>query len=235
MRTRLAGLTAATVAVVSVTAAAVSFSENFSGMPTGTCIADDTTLWGWTFVYDGYGCTAFIDTGGNTTLVERPMASTSPDETHGALVVGPWTAGDLDLEVSTVTTRQLRTGSAPNPWEVGWVLWNLADTVHFYYFIPKPNGWELGKADPAYPGAQRFLATGASPRFPAGAWYRVRVVQTGATIQVLVDDRVVTTFTDEERPYSSGQVGLYSEDAEVHFDNVAVGTPVTPRGRKKVR
>ena len=80
-----------------------------------------------------------------------------------------------------------------------------------------------------------FLATGASPRFPAGAWYRVRVVQTGATIQVLVDDRVVTTFTDEERPYSSGQVGLYSEDAEVHFDNVAVGTPVTPRGRKKVR
>ena len=34
----------------------------------------------------------------------------------------------------------------------------------------------------------------------------------------------ITTFTDEEHPYSSGRVGLYSEDAEAYFDNVLVST-----------
>ena len=104
-----------------------------------------------------------------------PWPATSPAETHASLVTGPVAVGDMTLEVSSTTTRQLRTGSAPNPWEVAWVLWHYSDNVHFYYFVAKPNGWELGKADPAYPGAQRFLATGSSPSFPIGPWYRVRM------------------------------------------------------------
>jgi len=88
---------------------------------------------------------------------------------------------------------------------------------------------ELGKEDPAYPGAQRFLASGTSPSFPIGTWYRVDVTQSGQTIRVFVGDVLITTFTGRERPYS--RVGLYSEDAEVSFDNVSVVT--TAKGKKR--
>ena len=224
---------AAVLAVASVAAAAVIVSDDFSGMPTGICFEDGTTAGAWAFVYDGYGCSAFLDVNGNTVLMEQPAAAMAPHETHGSLVRGPATVGDVTVQLSMATTRQLRTGSPANPWEVGWVLWNYSDDTHFYYFIPKPNGWELGKADPAYPGAQRFLATGSSPLFPIESWYRVRVVQVGGTIEVFVNDVPITTFTDAERPYTAGRVGLYSEDAEAYFDNVAVTVPDRPRGKKK--
>jgi hypothetical protein len=233
--TRAGFIVAGVVAAASVTAAAVLFTEDFSGMPTGACIADDATVGAWTFVYNGYGCNAFIDVDADTVLMEQPAAATASHETHGSLVLGPYTSGDLVVQLSTATTRQLRTGSPPNPWEVGWVLWNYSDSTHFYYFIPKPNGWELGKADPAYPGAQRFLATGSSPRFPIGSWYGVRIDQSGGTIQVTVDGKALTSFTDVERPYTSGRVGLYSEDAEAFFDDVSIATPDKPRGKKKPR
>ncbi len=207
-------------------------------MPTGICMPDGYAIGAWQSVYNGYGCNAFVTSRSNTMLFEQPQPATSPAETHASLVTGPVATGDMTLEVSSSTTRQLRTGSAPNPWEVAWVLWHYSDNQHFYYFVAKPNGWELGKADPAYPGAQRFLATGSSPSFPIGPWYRVRIAQTGATIQVFVNNLLITTFTDEEHPYSSGRVGLYSEDAEVYFDNVSVSsaTAVPPgpgKGKKK--
>jgi hypothetical protein len=43
----------------------------------------------------------------------------------------------------------------------------------------------------------------------------------------------ITTFTDYERPYSSGRVGLYSEDAEAYFDNVSITTDSRGKGKKK--
>jgi hypothetical protein len=215
--------------------AAAAFVDDFSSMPTDVCLPDGTGIGAWTFVFDGYGCTGFVASNGNTMLVEQPMASVSPGETHGALVIGPSTSGDLTLEVATATTRQLRTGSAPNPWEVGWVLWQYTDTAHFYYVALKPNGWELGKADPAYPGSQRFLDTGSWPTFPVGPWYRVRVTQTGSTVEVFVDDFLITSFTDTERPYTAGRLGLYTEDAAVSFDNVAVTTSDAPPKRGKGR
>lgn len=102
-------------------------------------------------------------------LILRPQPSAQPAETHASLALGPETTGDVAVQVDMATTRHLRTGSAPNPWEVGWLLWRITDPQHFYYFIPKPNGWELGKADPAYAGGQRFLATGDWPQFPLGS------------------------------------------------------------------
>jgi hypothetical protein len=211
-------------AATAVGAAVHSFFDDFSAMPVGTCHPDGTAIGPWTFVYDGYGCNAFVSASGNTMLMERPKAATRRSQTHAGLVVGPEIASDFTLEVATATARQLRTGSAPNPWEVAWVLWHYADNVHFYYVIAKPNGWELGKADPAYPGAQRFLATGAAPQFPIGQWYQIRVTQVGTTFQVFVNGLLLTTFTDNERPYLSGRVGLYVEDAEAYFDNVSVTT-----------
>jgi hypothetical protein len=181
-------------------------------------------------VFDGLGCVAGISVGGNTMLMERPAEAASPDETHAALVVGPAASGDVTVQASVITTQQLRTGSAPNPWEVAWLLWHYTDNTHFYYFIPKPNGWELGKADPAYPGAQRFLATGTWPVFPVGTWHRVSISQLGQSIDVSVNGVLLTRYTDRERTYTSGRVGLYTEDAESYFDNVSLAT--TQRGKK---
>ncbi|HEY2231990.1 MAG TPA: family 16 glycoside hydrolase [Candidatus Angelobacter sp.] len=124
--------------------------------------------------------------------------------------------------MSLNTVAQLRQGSAPNPWEVGWVLWHYTDNTHFYYFAPKTNGWELGKEDPAYSGSQRFLATGSSPTFSIGSWHNITIMQTAQnTITVYADGNLITTFTDTERPYTSGRIGLYDEDAHVEFQNVS--------------
>ncbi len=223
------------IVVISASVLATTFVEDFSTMTTGKCYPDGSTIGVWQFVYNGYGCNSFFAVNSNTMLVEQPKISTRPDETHGGLVIGPSISGDFTLQVSAATTRQLRANSAPNPWEVAWVLWHYTDDSHFYYFAPKPNGWELGKEDPAYPGAQRFLASGNSPSFPIGPWYRTRVTQSGQTIQVFVNDVLITTFSDSQRPYSSGRVGLYTEDAEVYFDNVSVitsATTTTKKGRR---
>jgi hypothetical protein len=209
-------------AAISASVLADSFFDDFSTMVTGSCYPDGSVIGVWQFVYNGYGCNAFVTSNSNTMLFQQPQASTRPDETHAALVVGPMITGDFTMEASTATTRQLRTNSGPNPWEVAWILWHYTDDLHFYYFVAKPNGWELGKEDPAYSGAQRFLATGSSPSFPIGPWYRIGVAQTGDTIKVFVNDLLIAIVTDRERPYSSGRVGLYSEDAEVFFDNVSL-------------
>jgi hypothetical protein len=204
-------------------------------MPVGSCYPDGSVAGAWQFVFNGYGCNAFVSSNSNTMLFEQPKESTVPDETHAALVVGPAIAGDFSLEVWTATTRQLRTGSAPNAWEVAWILWQYTDQSHFYYFIAKPNGWELGKEDPAYPGSQRFLATGFAPLFPIGPWYRIRITQSGSNIQVFVNDLLIVTVNDLERPYFSGRMGLYSEDAEAYFDSVSINTIQSPpvKGKKK--
>jgi hypothetical protein len=149
-----------------------------------------------------------------------PQAATSPSATHASLVRSASTFSDFDATVQVRTVQQLRSGSAPNPWEVGWVLWHYSDNTHFYSFIAKPNGWELGKEDPAYPGAQRFLAAGSAPTFPVGAWNTVRIRQVGTSMTVWVNGTQVAGFTDTERPYAGGALGLYTEDAVVHFDNV---------------
>jgi hypothetical protein len=144
------------------------------------------------------------------------MASTRPDETHAALVRSVRTLGDLEVRVHVRTDRQLRTGSLPNPWEVAWLLWHYTDNTHFYYVILKPNGWELGKEDPAYPGAQRFLATGER-QFPIGEVYDIRIRQVDNRIAVWVDGSELVTFVDQERPYTGGALGLYTEDATASF------------------
>ncbi|MBV9041124.1 MAG: DUF1080 domain-containing protein [Acidimicrobiia bacterium] len=203
-----------------------TLSENFSSLPQGTGWTDGSAHGQWVSAFSGYGQSGIESDGthGNV-LTLSPAASASPSETHAALVRSASTFGDTDLTVDMRTVQQLRSGSAANPWETGWVLWHYGDNTHFYYFIPKPNGWELGKEDPAYPGAQRFLAAGSSPSYAVGPWNTVRVRQVGNSITVWVNGSQIVSFTDNERPYSSGSLGLYTEDAHVHFDNIAVTQP----------
>jgi hypothetical protein len=128
----------------------------------------------------------------------------------------------MDATVVATTVSQLRQGSPPNSWEVAWVFWHYTDNTHFYSLMLKSNGWELGKEDPAFPGAQRFLATGSTPVFPIGVPYTVRVVQVQGQMVVYVNGVSLTSFTDTQTPYLSGSIGLYCEDAHVTFGNVLI-------------
>lgn len=199
--------------------------------------AEGSSHGGWEVAYNGYGSVG-IETDGSNVHYQRPAMSRSPDETHASLTVSSRTFEGVDVTVRARTVRQLRQGSEPNEWEVAWLVWHYTDEGRFYYFIPKPTGWELGKVDdtrrdPAGPactwpeyqncrhdGAQRYLATGTSTRFPVGSWHTVRVRETGGTSTVWVNGRRVVRFTDTRTPYRSGRIGLYNEDAWVRFDDV---------------
>ncbi|WP_145795946.1 family 16 glycoside hydrolase [Kitasatospora atroaurantiaca] len=198
------------VALVLVMTLVLSSGPGLQKWPEGT------THGPWRAVFHGEG---FVG-GDDGKVILEPRRSLQPSETHAALVVSVGSYGDLDYRLQTRTTQQLRQPT-PNSWEVSWVLWHYTDSQHFYYVALKPTGWELGKEDPAYPGAQRFLATGL-PAYPVGPWYDVEIRQSGPTMSVTVDDKQLVTFTDEERPYLAGSVGLYNEDAHTEYRNVTV-------------
>ncbi|MFF3111178.1 family 16 glycoside hydrolase [Kitasatospora sp. NPDC057904] len=170
----------------------------------------------WRSVFDGHGA----NTGFTNGLALSPKPARQPDETHAGLIVSTRQYGDMSLQARMRTVAQLRTPT-PNPWEVPWLVWAYTDPDHFYYLILKPNGWELGKRDPAYPGGQRFLAT-AAEEFPVGDWSDVKVVQRGAHLDVSVDGKGLVSYDDEERPYPGGSIGAYTEDAQAVFSDIAV-------------
>jgi hypothetical protein len=173
----------------------------------------------WEVIWTGYGTVTVERINGNPVLHMSPKSSTNYYETHSTLVTGAFASGDIKFDVDILTVEQLRINTNPNPWEVAWVIWNYHDADHFYYFIVKPNGWELGKRDPTYSGGQRFMATGDTP-FPLGIEYHITIHHNGQIITVFVDDIPIVRYTDFERPYIDGQIGLYCEDSHVHYDNV---------------
>jgi hypothetical protein len=195
-------------------------SEGFALYPLGMNWADDSKHGQWRDRFGGYGKVG-ITVDASRVLSEVPKTSRQPSETHAGLVTSLKSFGDFDLTLKMKTIRQLRTPS-PNPWEMAWVLWHYTDPTHFYYLILKTNGWELGKEDPAYPGNQRFLITQSSPSFRPGPWYSVHIRQVGRRITIWVGRTKLGTFTDYQRPYRRGSLGLYCEDSQVEFDDVLV-------------
>lgn len=178
----------------------------------------------WSIVFDGYGEAGCQD----GLLRLAPNAAGSADKTHAGLATSTTATisqGAVQTVSTTMTTvRQLRQDGEPNTWEVAWLLWNYTDNEHFYALVLKPNGWEVSKQDPAYPGNQRFLASGDAPAYPPGSSYEVsvRVDTTGEEVSftVSVDGQELATVTDSETPYHSGAVAAYCEDAEVTFTPV---------------
>ncbi|WP_199487587.1 family 16 glycoside hydrolase [Actinomadura spongiicola] len=199
-----------------LTVAAVSIVADRGGGDAFVRWRDGTVHGPWRSVYDGHGLNG---TRGDVISL-CPKKATDPAKTHAGLVVSRERHGNMEFRLRARTVAQLRVGK-PNPWEAAWIVWAYSDDGHFYYFIPKPTGWELGKRDPAYPGGQRFLATGGG-RFSIGRQYTVSVVHNGPRMAVRVDGELLTTFTDTERPYTGGSVGLYTEDAEVEFRDITV-------------
>ena len=201
------------------TAGSLSLNDDFESMPTSTW-AEGSTHGAWTTRFDGFGKVA-VERAGTKVLMLRPQASEEPGETHAALVTSKRTFSSMQLTARAKTVKQLRT-SDPNPWESAWVIWNYTDNTHFYYLALKTNGWEVGKAHPRYHGSKRFLATGSDMKFPIGTWASVDIRQIGNTMQVSANGKLLTTFTDNERPYTSGAVGVYNEDAKTYFDDISV-------------
>jgi hypothetical protein len=212
-----------------VASALEAFTDGFDTYSAGRW-REGSTHGRWTVAFDGHGSVDVKKGGGGhgNVVALSPAKPKKASETHSALVRSVDSLGDLDVQVSVKTETQLRRKA--NPWEVGWFVWHYTDDAHFYYVVLKPNGWELGKRDPAYPGGQRYLATGGTPAFPIGVWRSIRVQQTGNAIAVSVDGRALTSFTDTERPYTSGSIALYSEDSVASYDDVNVNstTPTPP-------
>ena len=197
-------------------------SETWGELPLAVIWLDGTAVGNWLARYNGYGTTQVVSSAdGIRSLELAPRASTAAAETHAGLVLSSQRFGDLDATVALQTVAQLRSPQ-PNAWEMGWVLWHYQDDGHFYYLVLKPNGWELGKEDPAYPDSQRFLATGDHPVFPVGTWNVVQVTQRGSTMSAYANGVLLTTFEDVERPYLEGALGLYCEDSHVRFGTVSV-------------
>jgi hypothetical protein len=144
---------------------------------------------------------------------------TSPEETHSALVTTKRAWRDQTISFTTTTLSQLRARTAPNVWEVGWVMFRFTDLENYYYFIVKTNGFELGKKQGS--DAQIFLATGDLPRLTVGLAHKVRVQVRGARIQASIDGTPVLDFTDRNPLAGPGSVGLYEEDSQVRFESFA--------------
>lgn len=182
--------------------------------PSSVLRAEGELVGPWTVRYTGYG-----HVGGDANeLVLHPHSAASLDVTHGGLVHSTGECQDADFALTLRTESQVRDGE-PNPWEVGWVLWNFRNDTQFYAVALKPNGWEISKQDADYPGNQRFLASGSEPQFPLGADYRVQITQNWPEMTVTVDGEELETVVDEETAYRGGAVGLYTEDARVRFSD----------------
>jgi hypothetical protein len=160
---------------------------------------------------------AAFGTNGVTLSSAAPTAS---NETHSALVTTKRTWRDQTIGFTTTTLAQLRAGTAPNPWEVGWVMFHFRDLENYYYFMVKTNGFELGKKHGS--DTQIFLATGNLPRLALNAPRTVQVQVQGARIRVSVDGAQVVDFTDPH-PLAAGSVGLYEEDSQVRFNSFTAG------------
>jgi 3-keto-disaccharide hydrolase len=212
----------------STTAAAISDHSNvrpthlvtrdrlgFDQAPLGRDWPDDTTWGDWYSLHNGFGRTAVIDQGTGRVLRLATRTPRNATETYSSLVHSTRTFGDLDFTVRLRTVKQLR--ATPNPWEVAWVLWRYTDNRHFYSFLVKPDGWELAKEDAAYPGNQRFLAYSYARSFATGRTYEIRIRSVGDDVTVWVDGQLIVALTDRERPYRSGSIALYAEDAVVLY------------------
>ena len=171
--------------------------------------------------YTGYGQAEVCRLGSGRLWRLSPLRASAPAVTHSALARTTVTYADMLLRVRVRTARQLR-HPRPEPWEVAWVVWQHTDDRHFYSLVLKPNGWELGKEDPAYPGSQRFLRTSDKPRYDIGEWHTVEIRQRGDAIAAEVDGRSLVRLRDQERPYLTGRVGLYTEDATAEFTDLRV-------------
>jgi len=195
--------------------------DDFSSHKLHSTYSDQETFGNWKVAHAGYGKVEIIDNGGgNQALQLGPMVRSGETDTSSSMVVSTVQTGDTFTYSGTIATpEQLRQNAPPHAWETAWLVWNYTDNDHYYYFVPRANGWELGKRDPAYKGGQRFMATG-SESWPLAEAKDFVISKHGNTVEISINGKVITTFTDDERPYTGGSIGLYTEDARIIADDI---------------
>lgn len=175
------------------------------------------------------------------------------EDTHAPLTVlglSEWT--NYSVSVKMRTLKQLRTNYVPpsplvNAWEVGWILFRYQDPNNFYYFIHKRE-WgpiEVGRvANGVQTTLPIYANVGDIPPLIIGEnapfhTYKISVkdIKDGTgyktNIKIYYDGKLIADKYDYVEDQSlvkhvvipSGKVGLYNEDARVHFDNLVV-TPL---------
>jgi hypothetical protein len=213
--------------------------DNFEGTP--YTISDNQTSPNgkWYSKYNGFGASGTIpvtplttvadnNNNNNTVFYEEPKTSTSPNETHAALTLTTETYEDVEMQLKVKTNEQLRQNSTPNPWEVAWIMWRFLDDWHHYYFIFKPNGVELGKKQNENQAEEQiFLYTANEPQLKINEWNTWRIKMSGNHIEIwlkVADGSWLTVvdYHDDTPIVGPGNIGLYTEDAHVQFDDVYI-------------
>jgi Domain of Unknown Function (DUF1080) len=216
---------------------ALDLYDNFEG-PTYTLADNLTSPNGkWYSKYNGFGAsgtipvtplTTITSTNNNTVFYEQPKTSTSPNETHAALTLTTETYEDVEMQLKVKTNEQLRQNSTPNPWEVAWIMWRFQDDWHHYYFIFKPNGVELGKKQNENQAEEQiFLYTANEPQLKINEWNTWHIKMSVNHIEILleVEDgswQSIVDYHDDTPIVGPGNIGLYTEDAHVQFDDVYI-------------
>jgi hypothetical protein len=131
------------------------------------------------------------------------------------------------MSLDVKTEKQLRGASLLNPWEVAWVLFRYADNQHHYSLILKPTGIELAKKDCEICLLSQesvSLYTDSNPKYETGNWNNLYIKAINNTITVGVNGSKVFSFVDDKmsEKLKNGQMGLFSNDASVSFDNIYV-------------
>ena len=197
--------------------------ENFDGHRAGQRWVDGERHEQWRAEYDGYGRTQVTDEGGSA-LSLSPRSARDPEVTHGGLVTTTREFEDIELTTQLRTVRQLRRGRPiPGRWP-GCSGTTPMTTTSTPSSSSRTAGSSARRTRPI-PAPSGIWPRGTSPTFPIEVAHTVRVRQVGDTITVWANGELLTTYTDKERPYVGGRVGLYTEDAEVTFDSVVVRHP----------
>jgi glucose/arabinose dehydrogenase len=164
----------------------------------------------------------------NNVFYMFPKIAKSPAETYTSLVTTTRNFSNFDMSIDVKTQNQLRQDSLPKPWETLWVFFRYTDDFHYYWFVLKPTGIELGKKDcdtctRPFEG-QVFLYTDEIPTLKPGQWSNWRINAIGNNIDVSLNGTKVIQFTDDSMSpqLASGSIGVYAEDAMIAFDNLRI-------------
>ena len=185
----------------------------------------------WINVYNGGGSSGVrydFNDADNNVFFMYPKIAKFANETFANLATTTANFSNFNMSVDVKTEKQLRENSSPNTWEAAWILFRYTDNFHYYWFVQKPNGIELGKKDcdtctDPFDG-QEFLYTDENPTLKLGEWTNWKLSVTGNNITVSINGTELINFTDIEMSsqLASGSIGFYDEDASVAFDNIRI-------------
>ena len=183
----------------------------------------------WRSVWDGHGAMGVkTDDDGNNIFFLNPKAAERKNDTYSSLVRSVNNFTDFELTLNIRTDKQLRLNDPPNSWEAGWVFFRYGDGFHYYWLVVKSNGVELGKKDcdncvDPFRG-QIFLKQLQTPTLQTGKWSTWNIQAIGNQIKVTIDGNQLIDYTDNtmSKKLRGGSIALYSEDANVVYDNVYI-------------